>query len=355
MSRAKLILGASLGALLVVAAIHVTLVLSAAPMDPLRRDPLSTDASEAPVDEDLATARIYAPWILHETSLRWGRQDIPAAMDFDGDRDATDNWEEMARFELVPTVYYTLVETRTHIFLTYHLYHPRDWSRFEVGLSEAHEGDGENIQVVVEKANASVVALTTQAHYDAWSYAPQPGPILSRNETLRGDFEIVQGHPVVYVESGGHGIYGSHDPRAANRLARVGDPVVTFSPAEDDEAPAEPQPPWNASAKYRLVSLPAFLANSTDHPTLFAKPVEFEGHSTPRYHRGDRYAGPAGPDRGISPFALGFGWSRGEIGSLFWDPAARYQEALSIRGAWAIEYVAHPFAAHSQLSGGTLT
>lgn len=319
------------------------LVLTASPMLPVRAQTLLPDAAQTPVDDDLALATMFAPWILHETHGELGRQDVPTAMDFDGDRLATDNWEEMPRYELVPTVYYTVVTTRTHAFLTYHLYHPRDWAEIELGLQDTHEGDGENVQVVVELANMSAVLLTTQAHRDAWSYAPAGGAIGVGTEAPRGDFEVVLGHPSVYVESGGHGIYGTHDPRAANRLARIGHPVVTYRVAEAGESPREPEAPWTDAAPYRLVSLPAFLGNSTHHPTLFAKPITVEGHETPRYHLGDRYSGPAGNSRGMSPFSLGYGWTRGEIGTLFWDPAARYQDALRIRTDWATEYESHPF------------
>ena len=339
--RKPVVLVALLAALLLGA--HATLVLTAPGMRPLRDEAPLSDAAETPVDDDLWLARAFAPWLLHETDPTWGRQDIPAAMDFDGDRDARDNWDDLPRHELLPTVYYTVVESATHYFVSYHLYHPRDWTRVPLGVQDTHEGDGENVQVVVAKETLEIVLLTTQAHYDMWSYAPFPGPIRGGAETLRGTFEIIQGHPVVLVESGGHGIYGSHDPRAANRLSRVRDDVVSYRPADEGEALYEPNMTPRDAVPYRLVSLPAFLANSTDHPSLFASPVDFRGNATPRYHAGDRYSGPVGNSRGISPFAMGYGWSRGEIGSLFWDPARRYAEALTIDTAWSTEIVRHPF------------
>lgn len=323
--------------------LHVGLVLSASPMHPILVEPLLPDAAHAPVDEHVEAARIYAPWIMHETDEALGRQDIPSAMDFDGDRLGVNHWESFPRYEILPTVYYTYAETDTHLFLTYHLFHPRDWKPFALGYQDTHEGDGENLQVVVEKANASVVLVTTQAHYDAWSYAPLRGPIRSGAETIRAEFEIATGHPMVYVESEGHGIYGSLDPRAANRLARIGDPVVIHRPANEGEALFEPKAPWNESAPYRLVSLPAFLANATRHEGLFAGYEDVEGRATPRYHKGDRYSGPLGASRGISPFALGFGWSDAEFSSLFWTPAERYLEAYEIDGAWSTHYVVTPF------------
>lgn len=339
--RGRILLVAA--ALLAPLALHATLVLTAAPMLPLVAEPTLPDAAEAPVDDVWWIAYAFAPWLYHETHGELGRQDIPAAMDFDGDRDARDNWEELPRYEIVPTLYYTVVETGTHYVVSYHLYHPRDWVRVPLGTQDTHEGDGENVQIVVSKETMEPVLVSTQAHYRMWSYAPFPGGVRSGAETLRGGFELLEGHPAVYVESGGHGIYGALDPRAANRLWRQGEPVVSYKPAAQGEPLAEPRAPWNETVLYRLVSLPGFLANSTDHPTLFAGEGEFEGRATPRYHAGDRYSGPLGASRGISPFAVGYGWSRGELGSLFWEPGERYAQALDIRGNWSTEVVAHPF------------
>jgi len=336
--RHRLLLGIAV-AILSLLGIHAALVISAPSMHPLRTDPLAPDASSALLDAHVDAARLYAPWIYHETSAILGRQDIPAAMDFDGDLLGSNHWESFPRFELIPTVYYTYAETQTHVFLTYHLFHPRDWNRFTLGVQDTHEGDGESVQMVVDKANASVILLTTQAHYDAWSYAPIAGPIHSGAETLRADFEIFTGHPIVYVESEGHGLFGSRDPRAANRLARIGEPVVSYRVAGENDTIAEPVHPWNETVPYRLVSLPAFLGNSTLHPTLFAG---YEG-DVPRYHLGDRYSGPLGSSRGISPFALGYSRSDEAFSDLFFDPARTYKERLSIEGAWSTEYVVRPF------------
>lgn len=329
-----------LGALL----LQVWLVFSAAPLTPVRVEPLLPDAAETPVDARVELARRYAPWLLHETDEALGRMDVPAAMDFDGDRDATDAWEEMPRHALVPTVYYTVLGTQTHWFLTYHLYHPRDWTRLPLGLQDVHEGDGESMQVVVNRSSDEVVLVTAQAGRHASGYAPVLGVVRSGGETLRSDFEMQGGHPVFFVASQSHAVYGSRDPRAANLLASLRGGVVTYRPAAEGENASEPQPPYGGTeARYRLVSLPAFLDGTTDHPSLFTSTTRYDEDEFPRYHKGDRYSGPFGASRGTSPFAFGFGWRRGETGALFFDPAARYAEAFDIEGAWSREYTERPF------------
>ena len=76
---------------------------------------------------------------------------------------------------------------------------------------------------------------------------------------------------------------------------------------------------------------------------MFDGSVTYAGREIPRYYDGDRYSGPLGNDRGISPFALDFGFSEGKLGSLFFDPAGRYAESLTIDGPWSTRYAYHPF------------
>jgi len=45
-----------------------------------------------------------------------------------------------------------------------------------------------------------------------------------------------------------------------------------------------------------------------------------------------------------SPFALDFSFDRGTLGALFFNPAKRYAERLTITDAWSRAYVNYPFA-----------
>ncbi|HKB15470.1 MAG TPA: hypothetical protein VKF62_05360, partial [Planctomycetota bacterium] len=151
--------------------LHTGLVVSCCSAPPAPPG-LRVDASApATVDRHLEVARRYAPIVLQQTHPRRGREDLPSNIDFDGDLVGRNNWENLERFRLVPTVHYALLETETHLFLTYHLFHARDWSPFPLGLQDTHENDGENLQVVVEKATGLPVLLYTQAHYRGRAYA----------------------------------------------------------------------------------------------------------------------------------------------------------------------------------------
>jgi hypothetical protein len=330
---------------------------------PLRIDPLARRSGKPVVDDHLEIARRYAPFIYHELDATRGRQDLPAPVDFDGNLDGDDNWENFPRCELVPTVSYAHLETATHLFLTYHLFHPRDWEPFELpGLHLTHEGDGENLQVVVEKASGRVVLLFAQAHYRGKVYAPE-GSRGASGEPLwlvgeDGRIGRAGSHAAVFVEAGGHGIYGLGDADARVLLDGVGGARferqgLVLRPAREGESLREPRLETSDAVPYQLESTTAKLWPGVKSGALVGPgrlldgPIAYEDARVsvpiPRFHRGDRFSGPFGPSRGISPFAVDFGWSAGTLGSLFFDPARRHAEVLGETG-WSREYVDSPFS-----------
>lgn len=323
-----------------------------------------------PADERLAhVARRYAPFIYHAAHPTRGRQDVISNIDFDGDWTGNNNWENFERYQLRPTVYYAVLETATHYFIAYHLFHPRDWNRFTVWLNDTHENDGENLQVVVRKSDGRVVLLWTQAHYRSRVYAVLGSGIASGAEKIAGSFDTVDSrgvpvegapHAAVFVEAYGHGIYGTRDGASQLTLAPDGayrfrnGSGLLFRPARPGEAVAEPQRYDHGEVPYMLDSLTVKLWPGVRDGTLVGdgrlldRPYPYRDQrvrvGVPRYYDGDRFSGPLGPDRGISPFALDFHFRRGTLGALFFDPARRYAERLTITGAWSREYVEYPFS-----------
>ena len=62
-------------------------------------------------------------------------------------------------------VYYSVVETSTHWFIVYGLFHPRDWSN--ESLTQEHENDMERILAIVKKDNSTfgtLQGMITVAH-----------------------------------------------------------------------------------------------------------------------------------------------------------------------------------------------
>ena len=143
--------------------------------------------------------------------------------DFDGDVRGDNNWvnAENAAYKLKAWVYYAVFETRTHYFIQYSAFHPRDYKggdRRGAVLSEAirlgvqlggqydptgraseavlaHENDMEGTMVVVDKSTGKVAIVETLAHNAFLKYGSNAGAIKLDGET----------HPVIYVEPMGHG------------------------------------------------------------------------------------------------------------------------------------------------------
>lgn len=324
----------------------------------------------APVpDPLLPVARRYAPFIYHATDKTGGRQDVLSNIDFDGDLIGNNNWENFEKYELKPTVYYAVLETRTHYFISYHLFHPRDWNHFTFYLHDTHENDGENLQVVVRKADGRVILLWTQAHYKSKVYVNPASGIEAGKIEISGRFQLVDengipsdsaNHPAVYVEAQGHGMYGTLDPSSEVVLGNNG--TYTFEDvsglllrlAHADELVSEPRTTRSGIVPYQLDSITMKLwpllrdGKLTGDGKLLDGSYEYRDEvvhvrEVPRYYDADRFSGPFGPDRGISPFALDFFFSKGTLGALFFNPAKRYAEQLKISGAWSREYINYPF------------
>ena len=334
---------------------------------PLVLAPLAPSAGTPLVDAQLELAARLAPFVYHEFDPTRGREDVPAPVDFDGDLDGENAWENFARFELVPTVYYAVLETGTHWFLTYHLFHPRDWVRFDLGLHLSHENDGENLQVVVSKTSEEPVLLFAQAHYRGVAYANPGSGFGDGRVALRGPFLRVDAdgmpsssgaHAGVFVESGGHGIFSALDPHAGVTVGPDGEARFeragwVMRAARAGEALAEPGLVSGAVVPYRLESLEAKLwpllatGELVGEGRLLDRPLRYEDEriaiDVPRYYEADRFSGPFGPDRGIAPFAVDFRFGAGEVGALFFGPAARYAALLGVPEPWSLEYVAYPF------------
>ncbi|MBX5495402.1 MAG: hypothetical protein IRZ15_08700 [Bryobacteraceae bacterium] len=102
------------------------------------------------------------------------------------------------------------METKSHWFLIYNLFHPRDYSDKCVAGS-CHENDNEGLILTVAKDGTEfgrLQVMETLAHNNVYTYVADDR-ISSGIHDIDGMVELHEGRPVVFVESGGHGIYGS--------------------------------------------------------------------------------------------------------------------------------------------------
>jgi len=196
---------------------RASLTIRVAADAPTRRtaETASFAAERAPSDPYRPLVEHYAPFIAQETWFH-PKADYLARFDFDKNWNGDDNWAHADAGSSQAYVYYAVMETETHWFLIYNLFHPRDYSDKCV-VGTCHENDNEGLILTVAKDGnrwGRLQAMETLAHNNVYSYRVDrrvgPGA-----HNIDGDVQLsADKRPAVFVESGGHGIYGVGDPRA---------------------------------------------------------------------------------------------------------------------------------------------
>ncbi len=157
-------------------------------------------------------AEHYAPMVAGETWFQ-PKSDYLARFDLDGDWRGDNNWDRAEIGSSQGYVYYAAMETSTHWFLIYNFFHPRDYSDKCVA-GTCHENDNEGMILTVERDGSEFGRLQTMetlAHNNIYSYRNDRS-VKKGVHRFDGNVELHDGsHPVVFIESGGHGVYGSDD------------------------------------------------------------------------------------------------------------------------------------------------
>ncbi len=194
----------------------------------------STRATQQPARSNLdyQIAAGFAP-IFYQALGNKPRSDYITNFDFDGDWRGDNNWDHAddKKFSLKAYVYYSVVETASHFFIHYAVFHPRDYKGGErkgailseliregakrsgkydpAGLAEepalAHENDLEGCLVVVEKSGREpekgrTVYVETLHHNEFSSYVTGETTDGTKAVKLEGQ------RPLLYIEPKGHGI-----------------------------------------------------------------------------------------------------------------------------------------------------
>jgi len=278
----------------------------------------------------------------HELAIHWApvihqgaasEQDFLTRVDYDGDWIGNNNWENLPNGDLSAYVYYSVTETETHFFIFYSLFHPRDYEPFCLPFL-CHENDMESIQLVVLKDGSPfgrLQAMETLAHSHIYLYTADP-------EVGKGFLRVLsrvileEGHPVVYVETYGHGIRGHEiELREGEVIYRVG---------EEAEIPESIS---DASVSYRLVPIYETLWPRRDEigdGKLFDRPFDYRGQVLPASFDGDNF----GADRANAPWGydqeIGEELSRGD---WFLDPARTLAYHAAFPAPFSLRYVHNPY------------
>jgi hypothetical protein len=292
--------------------------------------PAVTPSASPPSYEDLAF--YYAP-VIHQGVA--SDQDFITAVDFDGDWVGNNNWENQPTGDLSACVYYSVIETETHWFLFYSLFHPRDYTRAPCAESEGcHENDLESIHTVVAKDGTQfghLQVVETLAHSHIYLY--------TADRSVEGNFLKVKGsvrlegsHPVVYVETYGHGIYAQRKILVPHAVVyRVGEQAEVPESLGDDDV------------SYQLVFIYDTLWAHRDEigsGRAFDQPFDYRGYILPAAIDGDDY----GTDKANTPW--GYNQETGDTlsrGDWFLDPAKALAYHASFEGDFSRTYLYNPY------------
>lgn len=277
-------------------------------------------------------AERYAPVIYQGAA---SDADYITAVDFDGDWIGNNNWENQPSGDLSAYVYYSVAETNSHWFLFYSLFHPRDYTEELCEESDGcHENDMESLQVVVAKDGTShgrLQAMLTLAHSHIYLY---PADDSVRKGALRPDgrVQLVDGHPAVWVEIYGHGIYGRPAILVPGKITyRVGDRAEMPEGIRDDDV------------SYKLLSIYDTLWQhraEIEPGQMFDVPFDYHGQTLPASFDGENW----GQDRANPPW--GYNQEIGDVllrGDFFLDPAKALAYFATVDGELSHTYMHNPF------------
>ena len=175
-----------------------------------KRESTSFGSEKLPKDIYRRLAEHYAPLVAQETWFQ-PKADFITRFDYDGDWRGDNNWDSLDQGTSQAYVYYTTMETETHCFLIYNFFHPRDYSDKCIA-GTCHENDNEGLILTIRKDGSEygyLQVMETLAHNNVYSYRRDKG-VRDNVHNIDGELELYDGsHPVVFIESGGHGVYGS--------------------------------------------------------------------------------------------------------------------------------------------------
>jgi hypothetical protein len=318
----------------------------------------STGTALAAAPADLAFR--YAPVHYQDTDSSDYPSEYITAFDYDGDRDASNNWDNRGSAHWPATVYYSVVETCTHYYITYAFYHPRDWT--DTAFDQEHENDLEGALMAVRKSGSTYGALEgmiTVFHKDFFSYTPAGSPFRSGAESIDGtlSFEAHNGINRVKTaqEAKGHGFKAW--PFIGNFTGASNQDGVVYYPTLG--APEYPTSGNDRYVPYRLVDMLApnglYTAALSDaiqpanQALTFANWGTFRGNTS-----GDCGSGlkTCGTNSANAPW----GWDDANDGGTYrgefaLDPAHLFASYFSGLGSFSQQYINNPFLAGLQRMG----
>ena len=203
---------------------------------------LGITACQAKAPSPAELAFHHAPVHYQDTDDTRAEADYLTRVDYDGDWDALNNWENLANGDLSGAVYYSVVESCTHWFIVYGFFHPQDWTDT---IEQEHENDMEGVLSIVRKNGSKygvLEGMVTVFHNDFYSFTPQ-GSATPNGSGFSNGAETIDGtiswervwfatRPKTSAEAEGHGIKAW--PYTGNFLGRSNEDGVIYYPSEGE-------------------------------------------------------------------------------------------------------------------------
>ncbi len=302
----------------------------------------SPAAAEDPAHRRLAEH--YAPVVFQES--RSAVLDYITNFDFDGDWRGDNNWRNAYLFDLPGYVYYSVIESSRHYFITYAFYHPRDYTATPYegfAPKTEHENDMEGCTVTIEKdgtANGKPILLQTLAHDVFFKYNNREARRVTAGALkLDGAMTFLDGRPAVYIEPEGHGVKAATAAAVRNPAAFPG-LVYRYTGLA-----GFPRSGQDKQATYDLISIEDTLwAHRFDVGTTFCCADSYLVPGGQRVSYGSAFNGPIGGCAAKPPW----GWDQREDalakGDWFRDPLRAYATQLRIQG-FSGTYLHNPYLA----------
>jgi hypothetical protein len=201
-------------------------------------------------------AEHWSPLFAQETWWQ-PKADIPTRFDYDGDWQGDNNWDYMETGTSQAYIYYAAMETETHWFLHYTAFHPRDYSDKCV-IGTCHENDNEGLVLTVRKDGSEfgkLELMETLAHDNVYSFTNERG-IGKSIHNIDGGIDFYEGsHPVVFIESGGHGIQGAQGAHSGYRFSGDSFAAGTGMTLVYKASADRPRHPADRQVGYQLLSI----------------------------------------------------------------------------------------------------
>lgn len=188
-------------------------------------------------------AATYAPTLFQNTNTSYddgvnGTADIFTNVDYDGDWNHLNNWNNLPSFSLTPSMYYAVHWTENYLVIYYTLYYARDYAR-EGGIytlfckADEHEGDAARIMVIVDRSTGTVqgTTITTHGDHDSQVAAGSSFTLVDPDPSIP-PLSMSGNTPTLYSAAGSHSLYyfliGYESPDSPNpcRTDQFADPVV---------------------------------------------------------------------------------------------------------------------------------